>query len=534
MKVRSLSPFWLLVILTGLNLFNYLDRYVVNQVAEDIRREFGLTDGQAGRINTAFMIGYFFTAPLFGYLGDRMSRKWLIAAGIFVWSLGTVLSGFASGFISLLTFRILVGLGEASYATISPSLISDSYGPARRNNALTLFYVAIPVGAALGYFVGAQVGMVWGWRTAFIVSGLPGLLLAASLLPFREPVRGGADGQAGAGEKPKWSDVFKLLRLPDYNLVVWGYVAYTFAMGAFAFWGPAYLRRVYEMDKQSAGMFFFAVTGVSGVLATFAGGFAATAWRRRNQAAYSLTLGISTLLAVPCAGWAFLGGTRLALMTGLAGAIFLLFLGTGPVNTLILETVPINLRASGMAMSIFLIHLFGDFGSPELVGHLSDFFGPPQISASEIRNAPALAARITQKSDPVFSFVAGELDAPTRQALASGSGANGSPAQLASILARGLTQIVSGKDLYETQRFSAVKLRDETQQLLAHNSKGSGLARLNRLLLEDACPEGLERNRGPRRAVLILPLVLLIGGGLWLGLGIKTLRRPPVVASGAG
>ena len=129
MKVRSLSPFWLLVILTGLNLFNYLDRYVVNQVAEDIRGEFGLTDGQAGRINTAFMIGYFFTAPLFGYLGDRMSRKWLIAAGIFVWSLGTVLSGFASGFISLLTFRILVGLGEASYATISPSLISDSYGP---------------------------------------------------------------------------------------------------------------------------------------------------------------------------------------------------------------------------------------------------------------------------------------------------------------------------------------------------------------------------------------------------------------------
>src|SRR5512136_327232 len=115
MNQRSLSPVGLLAILAGLNLFNYLDRYVVYQVVEPIRLQFGLHDGQAGRINTAFMIGYFLTAPFFGYLGDRMTRKWLIAAGIFVWSLGTVLSGFATGFVSLLGYRILVGLGEASY-----------------------------------------------------------------------------------------------------------------------------------------------------------------------------------------------------------------------------------------------------------------------------------------------------------------------------------------------------------------------------------------------------------------------------------
>ena len=145
MSKRTLSPFWLLFILTGLNLFNYLDRYVAYQVIEPIIRDFGLTDGEAGGINTAFMIGYFLTAPFFGYLGDRMPRKWLIAAGIFVWSIGTVMSGFATGFISLLGYRVLVGLGEASYATISPSLISDTFGPVKRNNALTIFYVAIPV-----------------------------------------------------------------------------------------------------------------------------------------------------------------------------------------------------------------------------------------------------------------------------------------------------------------------------------------------------------------------------------------------------
>src|SRR5688572_1089230 len=143
---RALSPFWTLFILTGLNLFNYLDRNVVPAVLSDIKKEFALSDGQLGRINTIFMLGYFVTSPIFGYLGDRASRKWLIAAGIFIWSLGTVLTGFATSFVLLLAYRILVGVGEASYATISPSLLSDTFPAERRNNALTIFYVAIPVG----------------------------------------------------------------------------------------------------------------------------------------------------------------------------------------------------------------------------------------------------------------------------------------------------------------------------------------------------------------------------------------------------
>jgi MFS transporter, Spinster family, sphingosine-1-phosphate transporter len=148
-------------------------------------------------------------------------------------------------------------------------------------------------------------------------------------------------------------------------------VASTFAMGGFGFWGPAYLMRVSKMTLVQAGAYFASVTAVAGLVGTFAGGFAATAWRKRNPAAYALVLGISTLLAVPCAAWAFLGGTTSALKWGLAAAIFLSFLGTGPVNTLILETVPVNLRAGAMALSIFLIHLFGDFWSPEIIGHIS-------------------------------------------------------------------------------------------------------------------------------------------------------------------
>src|SRR4029079_1110917 len=119
------------------------------------------------------------------YLGDRLSRKWLIAFGIFVWSLGTILTGFAGGFAALLVYRVLVGLGEASYATISPSLISDAFTATRRNNAITIFYVAIPVGAALGYVAGGEISAIWGWRHAFIWAGLPGLVLALVLLPFK-------------------------------------------------------------------------------------------------------------------------------------------------------------------------------------------------------------------------------------------------------------------------------------------------------------------------------------------------------------
>lgn len=374
---RKLTPFWTLFILTGLNLFNYFDRQVLSAVLPLIQspdKGLGLSDSQAGWLGTAFMLGYFVTSPVFGYLGDRSSRKWLIAAGIFIWSLGTMLTGFAAAFATMLAFRVLVGVGEASYASISPSYISDTFGAGKRNNALTIFYCAIPVGAALGYVVGGIIGKHWGWSHAFIWAGAPGLLLALALLPFQEPKRGGADGVKEVA-KPVLRDVLVLFRLPTYLLVVGGYVAHTFAVGAFAHWGTTFLHRLHAMDQSQAATFFGAATALAGLVGTFAGGFAATAWHKRNRAAYAWVLGGSVSVAVPLAFGAFLAPQKSVAMACLAGAMFFLFLGIGPVNTLILETVPVNLRASAMAMSIFLIHLFGDLPSPLLVGWLSDALG---------------------------------------------------------------------------------------------------------------------------------------------------------------
>jgi MFS family permease len=373
---KQLSPAWILFILSGLNLFNYLDRYVLSAVLTPLQKDLGINDGHAGQLATAFMIGYFITSPVFGWLGDCWSRKWLIAIGIFIWSLGTTLTGFAATFAMMLAFRVLVGLGEASYATISPSLISDSYAPSKRNNALTIFYVAIPVGAALGTIMGGIIAAKWGWRHAFIWAGVPGLFLSLIMLPFAELKRGHADNQTKTAAKPpSIFDILKLACLPDYVLVVAGYTAYTFALGAFGYWGPTFLYRAHGVAVDRAGEFFGAVLVVAGLVGTLFGGFTATAWQKHTRAGYAWMLGLSVLVAVPLAFGAFLVNSTFWSMTLMAAAMFFLFLSTGPVNTLILETTPVNLRASAMAVSIFAIHLFGDMWSPQIVGHLADSFG---------------------------------------------------------------------------------------------------------------------------------------------------------------
>lgn len=372
------APAVALAILTGLNFLNYLDRYVLSAVLVPLQAALHLSDGQAGRLATVFMLGYFITSPIFGFLGDRYPRRWLILAGIFFWSLGTVLTGAAATFAVMLATRVMVGLGEASYATLSPSWIADLYSSKRRNNALTIFYTAIPFGSAFGYIIGGVVAAHYSWREAFYFAGAPGLLLAFALLFIKEPGRGEADlaeGQQVATEKPKPRDVLQLARLGQYNLAVWGYTAYSFALGAFAIWGPSFLVRFHDVPNESASKFFGAVLAISGLVGTMIGGFAATAWHKRNPAAYAWLASLSALAGVPVSVIAFMVGNTYLSMACLATAMFLLFLPTGPLNTLILESVPANLRASAVAVSIFAMHLFGDFGSPEIVGRLSDAWG---------------------------------------------------------------------------------------------------------------------------------------------------------------
>lgn len=379
------KPLWpqvTLAVLTGLNLLDYLDRQLLAAVLPALQAELHLGDEQAGNIATAFMLGYFLTAPIFGWLGDRMSRTWLIAGGVFVWSLGTLLSGHANAYVSLLLFRVLVGFGEASFGTISPGWIADLFPPHRRNNAITVFYVAMPIGSALGYLMGGYLAVHYGWRSAFLCAGYPGLLLAFTLFLLREPPRGAGDpGAAGtAATPPGWRDYGELLRHRGYLLLVAGYVAQTFAMGGFALWAPSFLHRIHHLPLDRAGFFFSASLAAAGLVATLTGGFWATRWQRRTGTGYAWLLALSAVLAVPAAFLAFtlddLGPAKVALVA----TMFLVFFCTGPINTLILETVPGRMRASAMAGSIFAIHLFGDLWSPKFIGYLSDRWGDLRLA----------------------------------------------------------------------------------------------------------------------------------------------------------
>src|SRR5882757_1980184 len=184
-------------ILTLINLFNYLDRWVVAAVLESIKKsELHLSDTELGLIGTGFIVVYALTSPFFGSLGDRRSRPPLIALGVAVWSVATSLAGFARGFTSLFIARSGVGVGEAAYGTIAPALLADSFPIERRGRVLAVFFAAIPIGSAAGYILGGLVDHHFGWRAAFWIAGAPGLLLSVLVMMVKDPPRGLHDPDA--------------------------------------------------------------------------------------------------------------------------------------------------------------------------------------------------------------------------------------------------------------------------------------------------------------------------------------------------
>ena len=359
-------------LLSGLNFLNYLDRYVMAAVLVPMQAELGLNDFRGGSAASAFMLGYFLTAPFFGYLGDRWPRRWLMLAGVMVWSAATAASGLTHSFGALYAVRIAVGVGEAAFVSLCPSWISDLFASTKRNTALTLFYVAIPVGSAIGYTIGGQFAQHGDWRHAFFWAGLPGIVLALSLLFLREPSRGEADGVASAPPQLHWGEIGALLVQRRYALLVWGYTAQTFALGAFAVWGPKFLHQIHGLPQGWASSIFGQMLAFTGLTATLLGGWIANRLRDRTAAGYAWLMAGSMLAAAPVSLWALLAGDSTLTLVLLGAAMFLIFLPTGPINAELIDVVPVHLRATAVALCIFVTHLFGDFGSPSIVGLISD------------------------------------------------------------------------------------------------------------------------------------------------------------------
>ncbi len=362
-------------VLTAMNLLNYIDRYVPSAVKPLFKKELGFTDAQTAYPLTAFVVVYMLTSPFLGSLADRWSRKWLLAIGVAIWSLATAGGALATGIVSFIFARSLVGIGEAAYATIAPSLISDYFPPERRNRILTIFYVAIPVGSAIGFILGGAVGSAYGWRAAFLVCGLPGLLAAGLALLIKEPVRGGLDAIPD-NVIPTWPDTLHLLRkTAPYVLAVAGYVAVTWAAGGMVDWFPTVLSRLRGIDLAVADRMTGTATVVGGLAGTLTGGLLADWLKAKTRWPY---LALSCISMIPAAGFAVLALTSHSpkiISLSILLAQFFMWFYNGPINAIIVNAVPARMRARAVAISILSIHLLGDAISPTIIGTISDRTG---------------------------------------------------------------------------------------------------------------------------------------------------------------
>jgi MFS family permease len=387
-----------LALLLGINLFNYIDRQVLAAVEPKIRSYLFPGNEEAGKdwtgwLSTAFLVTYMLTAPLFGWLADRMPRWRLIGIGVILWSLASGASGLdwkpwglelGGAFWALLLTRCFVGVGEAAYGPVAPTVIADFYPVAARGRVMAWFFLAIPVGGALGYALGGQMVATdpdQGWRKAFFLVVPPGLLLGLWCFLMRDPPRGQADA-AGQSRPARWADYRHFLRTPSYVLDTLGMAAMTFAIGALAYWMPDYLislkkaGKVDNVGPMDPVTFFGALVALSGLVATLAGGIAGDRLRNRFSGSYFLVSGIAMIVGFPMV-LLFLWAPFPLAWVFMFLAVFCLFFNTGPTNTVIANVTHPSVRASAFALNIFVIHILGDAISPPLIGSVSRRMGMP-------------------------------------------------------------------------------------------------------------------------------------------------------------
>jgi MFS family permease len=376
----KLYPRTALALLTALNLLNYIDRSVLFAVQDLVKAEFHRSDLAFGLLTTVFFIFYMCAAPFMGPLSLRFSRKRVIVTGALVWSMATLLTAFTKNFDELLIRHTLVGIGEASFVILSPTFVADMFPPEKRGRVMGVFYLAIPVGTALGYLLGGIMGPKYGWRTPFYVGAAPGVLLALLLLLIPEPTLGQFDPPES--KVPERDTLRSLIRNPAFLTATLGMAMMTFALGGLQVWMPTFLHRAHGYSLQAAGLIFGLSTLVNGLVASLAGGWISDRLLRRTKSAHYLVSAVSLGLGIPAMCVALFASGR-TMVVGIFVAEFLLLLNTGPLNAAVISSVGPHVRAAALAANIFIFHLLGDVPSAALIGYISDkyslqlaFLGP--------------------------------------------------------------------------------------------------------------------------------------------------------------
>jgi MFS family permease len=320
-------------------------------------------------VATGYTLALGVVVPLTGWLGDRFARRPLIVAGALIWSAATLLTATVHSYETLLVRHAVVGIGEATFSIFAPALLSDFYPEIDRNRILSIFYITIPVGAALGYLSGGVLGEHYGWRIPFFIAALPGVLIAAAFWFFvKEPPRGSADEIKPSFDR---ATLAGLLRNPAFWTATLGMAMWTFAVGGISTFLPTFFVRFGGYTVAAAGIITGAITAIDGLIGTILGGWIGHRWVRKNHRALYLISAWSMMLAIPaCAATIF--GPRSWLVPGAFVAELLLFLNNGPLNACLVNSVAAAIRSSAIAINLFMIHALGDAFSPRLIGRVSD------------------------------------------------------------------------------------------------------------------------------------------------------------------
>jgi MFS transporter, Spinster family, sphingosine-1-phosphate transporter len=378
-QVSAVSPGrarYALGVLFTINLFNYIDRQVISGVLPLVQQDLRLSDTALGWLASAFMILYVTGSIPLGVLGDRVARNRLIALGVGLWGAATFLSGLARSYGQLFATRALVGIGEASYGPTATAMVSDLFPRERRGLVNALFNAAIPLGGAIGVIAGGLVGSYYGWRAAFLLVGLPSIAVTVLAWRLEDPPRGIQDHLAGAEDRRPamgfFESVVGLFRTPTFVMVCAVGMLVAFAIGAFNHWLPLYLHRVKQFSVPEASFWFGVLSAAGGLLGVVSGGFAGDLLARRTPAGHLLTIAAGFLLAAPAGIVMMLAQDRAVFLPALFFAVTFLVFYIGSVNAVIHNVVHPALRATAVAIFVFIINVGGAALSPAVVGLVSD------------------------------------------------------------------------------------------------------------------------------------------------------------------
>jgi MFS family permease len=365
-----------LAVLFFINLMNFFDRQLLGAVGEAVRREWALTDTTLGALGTAFTLLYAVVGVPFGRLTDRSERRRILAGGVFAWSVFTGLSGAAQSFWQLFGVRLLVGVGEATCSPASTSLLGDLYPKTQRARAMAVFMLGLPIGLGLANAIGAAIAQAWGWRTAFYLAAVPGLLCAAAALRIREPQRGQSEGSAVGARRRQGSPYRLVLSIPTMWWVIASGALHNFNMYALGAFLASFLVRFHGMDLRRAGLVAAAVFGFSGILGLVGGGVLAD-WLYRRRVDGRLLVATSSIVVSAPLMYASLmqpagDVVGFSLLMGLGCGVMYAYYTT--VYSTIQDVVEPSLRGTAMALYFFAMYVLGASLGPLGTGVLSDYF----------------------------------------------------------------------------------------------------------------------------------------------------------------